>query len=34
MEEIMEKEVLGKWWNFYILSAHKTVVGNHLGKTK
>lgn len=34
MVKIMVKEVLGKWWNFYMSSAHKTVMGNLLGKTK
>jgi hypothetical protein len=32
--QIMGKEVLGKWWNFYTSNAHKTVMGNPLGKTK
>jgi hypothetical protein len=34
MVEIMVKEVLGKWWDFYMSSAPKTVMGNPLGNTK
>jgi hypothetical protein len=34
MVHIMGKEVLGKWWNFYVSRPQKTVMINPLGKAK